>query len=166
MSFQVDTLTETVGKYATDKGYKQVVLMAPNYQAGKDMLSGFKRLYKGTVVDEVYTPLNQLDFSAEITQPPPPSPMLVPSLSGVARTIRQYQQAGLLKTIPLLSTGTIDGTSLPALKETALGAVQWPPVGARHRQPGQPPVRRREKEEWGIIVAIYLQSPALLWDAG
>jgi len=133
VSFQVDTLTETVGKYATDKGYKQVVLMAPNYQAGKDKLSGFKRLYKGTVVDEVYTPLNQLDFSAEITKIASTKPDAVfvfyPGALGV-NFIRQYQQAGLLKTIPLLSTGTIDGTSLPALKETALGALSghlWAP---------------------------------------
>ena len=35
--------------------------------------------------------------------------------------VRPYQQAGLLKTLPLLSTGVVDGTTLPALKETALG---------------------------------------------
>ena len=42
--------------------------MAPNYQAGKETLTGFKRFYKGKVVYEVYTPLNQTDYSAEIAQ--------------------------------------------------------------------------------------------------
>ena len=42
--------------------------MAPNYQAGKDFIAGFKRYYKGEMIDEIYTPLNQPDFSAELAQ--------------------------------------------------------------------------------------------------
>ncbi|WP_256735171.1 ABC transporter substrate-binding protein [Variovorax sp. dw_954] len=133
VSFQIDTLTEGVGKYASDKGYKKVTLLTPNYVAGKDMLAGFKRYYRGTVVDEVYTPLNQLDFSSEITQIASNKPDAVfvfyAGALGV-NFVRQYQQAGLLKTLPLLSTGTIDGTSLPALKDSALGALSghmWAP---------------------------------------
>ena len=133
VSFQVDALTEGVGKYAVDKGYKKVFILAPNYQAGKDMLGGFKRYYKGTVQEELYTPLTQLDFSAEISQIAASKPDAVfvfyPGALGV-NFVRQYQQAGLLKTIPLLSTGTVDGTSIPALKETALGVMSghmWAP---------------------------------------
>ncbi len=133
VSFQVDTIAEVAGKYASDKGFKRVVLMAPNYQAGKDMLSGFRHQYQGSLEDELYTPLNQLDFSAEITKIAAAKPDAVfafyPGALGV-NFIRQYQQAGLVKSIPLLSTGTIDGTSLPALKESALGALSghmWAP---------------------------------------
>src|SRR5580698_6020529 len=67
-SYQNDQNDEVLGKYAQDKGVKSVFLMAPNYQAGKDALAGFKRYYKGEVVDEVYTPLGQLDFSAELAK--------------------------------------------------------------------------------------------------
>ena len=62
-----------LGKYAQDKGYKSAFLLAPNYQAGKDALAGFKRDFKGEIVDEVFTPLGQLDFSAELARPPPTS---------------------------------------------------------------------------------------------
>ena len=126
VSWQGDFISEVVGKYATDKGYKKMVLMAPNYQAGKDVLAGFKRFFKGEVLDEIYTPLSQLDFSAEITQVASKKPDAIfafyPGGFGI-NFVRQYQQAGLLKTLPLLTTGVVDGTTLPALKETALGIV-------------------------------------------
>ena len=126
VSWQGDFISEVVGKYATDKGYKKMVLMAPNYQAGKDVLAGFKRYFKGEVLDEIYTPLSQLDFSAEITQVASKKAdaifVFYPGGFGI-NFVRQYQQAGLLKTLPLLTTGVVDGTTLPALKETALGIV-------------------------------------------
>src|SRR5258706_10138004 len=125
-SWQGDSIAEVVGKYATDKGYKKVFLIAPNYQAGKDTLTGFKRLYKGEIVDEVYTGVTQPDFSAEIAQIAAKAPDAVyaffPGSIGV-NFVRQYQQAGLLKTLPLLTSGVIDGITLPALKETAMGVI-------------------------------------------
>ena len=50
-SWNNDSLHESMGQHATDTGYKKVYLLAPNYQAGKDALSGFKRMYKGSVID-------------------------------------------------------------------------------------------------------------------
>ncbi|WP_050460945.1 ABC transporter substrate-binding protein [Herbaspirillum autotrophicum] len=133
VSFQGEDIAEVVGKYATDKQFKRVVLMAPNYQGGKDLLAGFKRAYKGLILDEIYTPLSQLDFSTELTQVAAAKADAVfafyPGAMGI-NFVRQYQQAGLLKTLPLLSTGIIDGTSLPALKTAALGALlgmEWGP---------------------------------------
>src|ERR1700742_3393367 len=64
-SYQNDQIHEVLGKYAQDKAIKKVFLMAPNSQAGKDSLAGFKHDYKGEIVDEFYVPLNQLDYSAE-----------------------------------------------------------------------------------------------------
>ena len=50
-----------------DAGIKSVYMMAPNYQAGKDMLTGFKRHFKGEIIGEVYTKLGQSDFQAELS---------------------------------------------------------------------------------------------------
>jgi branched-chain amino acid transport system substrate-binding protein len=44
-SWQNDGVHEAAGKYVSDKGYSNVVLVAPNYPAGKDALTGFKRFY-------------------------------------------------------------------------------------------------------------------------
>ena len=132
-SWQNDNQAEVVGSYANDKGYKKVIGMAPNYQAGKDFIAGFKRLYKGEVIDEIYTPLNQPDFSAELAQVAAKKPDAVyvfyPGGLGV-NFVRQYKQAGLLGKVPLLSTSTTDGSTLPAQKDDALGVISgtfWGP---------------------------------------
>jgi len=133
VSWQNDNQAEVVGKYATDKGYKKVVGMAPNYQAGKDFIAGFRRTYKGEMIDEIYTPLNQPDFSAELAQVAAKNPDAVyvfyPGGLGV-NFVRQYKQAGLLGKVPLLSTSTTDGSTLPAQKDDALGVISgtfWGP---------------------------------------
>ena len=133
VSWQNDNQAEVVGKYATDKGYKRVIAMAPNYQAGKDFIAGFKRYYKGEMIDEFYTPLNQPDFSAELAQVVSKNPDAVfvfyPGGLGV-NFVRQYKQAGLLGKVPLLSTSTTDGSTLPAQKDDALGVISgtfWGP---------------------------------------
>jgi branched-chain amino acid transport system substrate-binding protein len=129
-SWNNDSLHESMGQHANDAGYKKVYLLAPNYQAGKDALSGFKRMYKGAVIDEVYTTVNQPDYSAEIAQLQAAKPdaiyVFYPGGMGV-NFVKQYQQAGLLGKLPMLSTSTVDGTTLPALKDIAVGAVTGSP---------------------------------------
>lgn len=129
-SWNNESLHQSMGQHATDAGYKRMYVMAPNYQAGKDAIAGFKRLYKGTIVDEVYTQVNQPDYSAEIAQLQAAAPDAVyvfyPGGMGV-NFVKQYRQAGLLGRLPLLSTSTVDGTTLPALKEIALGVVTGSP---------------------------------------
>ena len=132
-SYQNDQQAEGVGKYASDKGYKNVYVMAPNYQAGRDAVGGFKRFFKGNIAGEVYTRVNQPDYSAEIAQLQAAAPDAVyvfyPGGMGI-NFIKQFRQAGLLGKIPLLSVSSFDGSTLPALKETALGAISgsfWGP---------------------------------------
>jgi branched-chain amino acid transport system substrate-binding protein len=131
-SYQNDQVHEVLGKYAQDKGFKKVFLMAPNYQAGKDSLAGFKRHFKGEVVDEVYTPLGQLDFSAELAKIAAAKPdaffTFMPGGMGV-NLVKQYRQAGLAN-IPFLSAFTTDESTLPAQKDDAigfLGGANWAP---------------------------------------
>jgi len=115
---------EAVGKYAADKGYRRVYAMAPNFQAGKDMIAGFKRYYKHPLIEEVYTPLNQLDFQAELAQLSAAKPDAVyvfyPGSFGV-QFVRQWRQAGFSGKFPLISNNTIDGINLPALQDAAVG---------------------------------------------
>lgn len=132
-SWNNDSLHEPMGKLATDLGYKRVYVMAPNYQAGKDAVNGFKRYYKGKILDEVYTQVNQPDYAAEIAQAVAAKPdaiyVFFPGGMGI-NFVRQYQQAGLIGKIPLLSTATVDTITLPALKDAAVGTITASPYSA------------------------------------
>lgn len=125
-SWQNDQQAEGIGKFATDKGYKRIVAMAPNYQAGKDFVAGFKRYYKTPLINEIFTSLSQQDYSAELAQVQAANPdaifVFYPGGLGV-NFVKQYSQAGLKGKIPLLSTSTVDGINLPAQGDAALGVV-------------------------------------------
>ncbi|MGE0715684.1 MAG: ABC transporter substrate-binding protein [Alphaproteobacteria bacterium] len=123
-SYQNDQSHEAVGQHLQTKGVKRVYLMAPNYQAGRDGLAGFKRYFKGEIAGEVYTTVNQPDYSAEIAQLRAAKPEAVyvfyPGGMGV-NFVKQYAQAGLAKEVPLYSAFTVDATTLPAQGEAAVG---------------------------------------------
>jgi branched-chain amino acid transport system substrate-binding protein len=134
MAWQNDGGAEAMGEMATSEGHKRVYLMAPNYQAGKDMLKGFKRFYSGEIINEVYTQVGQADYSAELTHLSASDAdalfVFYPGGMGINFT-KQLKQAGLLNKIPFYSVFTIDGTTLPALRNTAIGAVtgaMWSPA--------------------------------------
>ncbi|MEK9611407.1 MAG: ABC transporter substrate-binding protein [Alphaproteobacteria bacterium] len=133
MSWQNDQTPEGMGKYMQDSGVSSVYLMAPNYQAGKDMLSGFKRHYTGDIVGEVYTKLGQADFQAELSAlraaKPAATFVFQPGGMGI-NFVKQWNQAGMNDLSKLYTVFTVDGVSLPALKDTALGVIAtqtWSP---------------------------------------
>jgi branched-chain amino acid transport system substrate-binding protein len=107
-SWPNDAYHEAAGQHATNRGYKNAYLIAPNYQAGKDSLTGFKRFYKGTVVAEVYTQLGQLDYAAELAQVRAAKPealyIFLPGGMGI-NFIKQFVAAGMSKDVPLIVPG-------------------------------------------------------------
>jgi branched-chain amino acid transport system substrate-binding protein len=132
-SYQNDQVHEILGKVASDRGYKRVYLLVPNYQAGRDSASGFKIDYKGEIVEESYMPLGTLDFQPELTKIASLKPDAVftfmPGGMGV-NLVKQYRQAGLADTIPVLSAFTVDESTLPAQQDAAVGmfgGANWAP---------------------------------------
>ena len=108
VAWQNDNLHEAVGKYVHDKGYKKVVLVAPNYPGGKDAMTGFKRFYKGKVSEEVYTKLGQLDYAAELAQIRAGKPdavfFFLPGGMGI-NFVKQFVAAGLSADTQLFAPG-------------------------------------------------------------
>ncbi|ABQ34827.1 MULTISPECIES: ABC transporter substrate-binding protein [Bradyrhizobium] len=132
-SYQNDQVHAILGKVAQDRGYKRMYLLVPNYQAGRDSVAGFKLDYKGEIVEESYVPLNTLDFQPELSkissQKPDAVFTFMPGGMGV-NLVKQFKQAGLADTIPVLSAFTVDESTLPAQQDAAVGmfgGADWAP---------------------------------------
>jgi len=131
-SYQNDSIHETVGKTVQDKGFKKVALLAPNYPAGKDALTGFKRYYKGEIAIESYTPLTQLDYGAELSKIRASGAdavyIFLPGGLGV-NFIKQFHGAALNKEMTLFAPGfSADQDVISAVGEAMLGifnSSQW-----------------------------------------
>ena len=98
VSFQNDSYADTAGMAANELGAKRVVVMAPNYQAGRDAVAGFKRTYKGEIAEEIYTKLDQADFSVELARVRSLAPDAIfqfhPGGAGINLT-KQFANSGL-----------------------------------------------------------------------
>ncbi|MDP9880803.1 branched-chain amino acid transport system substrate-binding protein [Variovorax boronicumulans] len=124
-SYPNDAYYESAGKFASDKGFKKVAMIAPSYPGGKDAINGFKHTFKGAVGDELYTKLGQLDYSAELAQIRASKPdalyFFLPGAMGVS-FIKQFVGAGLSKDVALISTAfSADEDMIPAVGEPMLG---------------------------------------------
>jgi branched-chain amino acid transport system substrate-binding protein len=170
-SYQNDQSFEVVGQHAQDTGIKRVIVIVPNYQAGKDAAAGFKHKFTGEIVDEIYVPLGQLDYSAELSRIAAAKPdaifAFLPGGMGV-NFVKQYRQAGLADQIPVLSAFTVDEGTLPAQKEAALGmygGANWAP---NLDNPQNKAFVEAYEKEYGAVPATYAFQPydaALLIDS-
>lgn len=132
VAWQNDNLHEAAGAYANTAGYKNSFILAPNYPAGTDALTGYKRFFEGELAGEVYTQLGQTDYAGEIAQIRASGAdsvyFFLPGGMGIA-FLKQYDQSGV--DIPLIGPGfSFDQDILPAVGEAALGVrntAQWSP---------------------------------------
>lgn len=132
-SYQNDQIFEAVGEASNKLGYKRVYILVPNYPAGKDAIAGFKRTYKGEIVEESLLPLNTTDFGPEVSKISAAKPdalfTFMPGGLGI-NLLNTYIQAGLKGKIPIVSTFTADEATLPVLKDNAVdvyGVLTWAP---------------------------------------
>ena len=132
LSYQNDAFHEAAGKVASDRGFKKMVILAPDYPAGKDALTGFKRGYKSAVAQEVYTKLGQIDYAAEIAQLREAKPdaiyIFLPGGMGI-NFIKQFVSAGLNQNIKIIGPGfSGDEDVIQAVGEPMIGmfnTAQW-----------------------------------------
>ena len=139
-SWQNDQTPMARGEVLNQEGVKSVYIMAPNYAAGKNMIAGVKRTFKGEIKGTDLTRWGkdtQLDFSAELAKAKASNSeglfVFYPGKAGGA-FIKQYQQAGLEGKLPLYSVFTVDAISLPKLQQAKFSGV----LGSRTTQHWDP----------------------------
>lgn len=128
-SWQNDQTPMALGELLNRNGTKSLYVMAPNYAAGKDMVAGVERSFKGEILGRDLTKWGadaQLDFSAELAKAKASGAeglfVFYPGKAGGA-FIKQYTQAGLQEILPLYSVFTVDALSLPKLQAGGLEGV-------------------------------------------
>lgn len=142
-AWQTEDIPAAMGKFATEKKFGRVALIAPNYPGGRESLAGFKRLFKGEVSEEIYSKMGQLDFSAELATLRAGKPdavfFFLPGGMGV-NFIKQFDAAGLGRQMALLAPGfSADEDTFKAVGPALLGTfngAQWSPdlPGAANRK--------------------------------
>ncbi len=128
-SWQNDQTPMALGEVLNQKGVKSIYVMAPNYAAGKNMVAGVERTFKGKILGKDLTKWGkdaQLDFSAELAKAKASGAeglfIFYPGKAGGA-FIKQYMQAGLADKIKLYSVFTVDSISLPKFQQAKMDGV-------------------------------------------
>ena len=130
VAWQNDNLHEAAGAYANGAGHKNSFILAPNYPAGKDALTGYKRFFSGDLAGEIFTKLGQTDYAAEIAQIRASNAdsvfFFLPGGMGIS-FLKQYAASGV--DLPVVGPAfSFDQGILQAVGSAALGVVntsQW-----------------------------------------
>ncbi|QGX96978.1 ABC transporter substrate-binding protein [Roseovarius faecimaris] len=130
VAWQNDNLHEAAGGYANDAGFKNSFILAPNYPAGQDALTGYKRTYQGELAGEIFTKLGQTDYAAEIAQIRASGAdsvfFFLPGGMGIS-FLKQYADSGL--DLPVVGPAfSFDQGILQAVGDAAMGVKntsQW-----------------------------------------
>ena len=159
VAWQNDNLHEAVGKYVNDKGFKNVVLVAPNYPGGKDATVGFKRYYKGKVGEEIYTKLGQLDYAAELAQIRSIKPdavfFFLPGGMGI-NFVKQFVSAGLSADTQLFAPGfSADEDVIRAVGDPMLGLFNPAHWNHDFDNPASQAFVQAFQKEYGRLPSIY-----------
>ena len=130
VAWQNDNLHEAAGGYANSAGFENSFILAPNYPAGQDALTGYKRIYDGELAGEVFTKLGQKDYASEIAQIRASEAdsvfFFLPGGMGIS-FLKQYADSGL--DLPVVGPAfSFDQGILQAVGDAAMGVKntsQW-----------------------------------------
>ncbi|MFT4608649.1 MAG: branched-chain amino acid transport system substrate-binding protein, partial [Chitinophagales bacterium] len=129
VAWQNNNLHEAMGHYMKQEGLKAPFILAPNYPAGTDALTGFKSRF-GDPKGELFTKLGQKDYAAEISQIRASKAdsvfFFLPGGMGIA-FMKQYANSGL--DLPVFGPAfSFDEIILGAVGDAAIGVKntsQW-----------------------------------------
>ncbi len=128
-SWQNDQIPMAVGEVLNQRGVKSLYIIAPNYAAGKDMVTGVQRTFSGEVLGIDFTKWGkdaQLDFQAELAKARASGAEAIfifyPGKAGPA-FISQFDQSGLAESMGLYTVFTLDGLSVPKLQAAGMNSV-------------------------------------------
>ena len=117
------------GVVAAQKGYKKAMTITWNYAAGSETVKGFKEAFEkagGKVTKELNLPFPNVEFQALLTQIAAEKPDVVFAFfagGGAVKFVKDYDAAGLKKTVPLMGSGFLTDGTLEAQGASAQGLI-------------------------------------------
>ncbi len=134
-SWQNEQIADATASLVQADGVSSVLLMAPNFQGGKDTVNSFRSAFKGKILDTIMFKLGEADFQADLSlirsRQPESVVVFAPGAMGIA-FLKQWQTLELSKTIKLYTINMVDSLSLPAVGEAVVGTFHtnmWNPTG-------------------------------------
>ncbi len=110
-----------MGKIVAERGHKNVVTVTWKYSFGEQSVAGFKEAFEkagGKVAKELYLPFPNVEFQpylTEIANLKPDAVFVFFAGGGAAKFVKDYDTAGLKKSIPLYGSGFLTDGTLDAM---------------------------------------------------
>ena len=117
------------GVVAAQKGYKRAMTITWNYAAGTETVKGFTESFEkagGKVVKDLSLPFPNVEFQALLTEIAAQKPDVVFAFfagGGAVKFVKDYDAAGLRKTVPLMGSGFLTDGTLEAQGAAAQGLI-------------------------------------------
>jgi branched-chain amino acid transport system substrate-binding protein len=117
------------GVVAAQKGYKRAMTITWNYAAGTETVKGFTEAFEkggGKVVKDLTLPFPNVEFQALLTEIAAQKPDVVFAFfagGGAVKFVKDYDAAGLRKTVPLMGSGFLTDGTLEAQGPAAQGLI-------------------------------------------
>ena len=117
------------GVVAAGKGYKRAMTITWNYAAGNETVKGFTEAFEkggGKVLKDLSLPFPNVEFQALLTEIAAQKPDVVFAFfagGGAVKFVKDYDGAGLRKTVPLVGSGFLTDGTLEAQGAAAQGIV-------------------------------------------
>ena len=137
------------GVVAAKKGYKTAMTITWNYGAGADTVKGFREAFEkggGKVLKDLNLPFPNVEFQALLTQIAAEKPDVVYAFfagGGAPKFIKDYDAAGLRKTVPLMGSGFLTDGVLQAAGDSAQGLITSLHYGDEIKNPRNDAFRNR-----------------------
>jgi branched-chain amino acid transport system substrate-binding protein len=119
----------STGVVAAQRGYKRAMTITWNYAAGNETVKGFTEGFEkggGKVLKELSLPFPNVEFQALITEIAAQKPDVVFAFfagGGAVKFVKDYDAAGLRKSIPLVASGFLTEGTLEAQGPAAQGLI-------------------------------------------
>ena len=117
------------GVVAAGKGYKRAMTITWNYAAGLETVKGFNEAFEkggGKVAKELTLPFPNVEFQALLTEIAAQKPDVVFAFfagGGAVKFVKDYDAAGLKKSVPLVASGFLTDGTLEAQGASAQGIL-------------------------------------------